>query len=199
MTVQRAVTESPNAETTSATKIYDDFHELPIDITGILETCQATVPVSTCKRKRKQSTYDGIIVKKRKHKCLFAGCNKTYIRSDHLTRHILTHSESAGFGKHFKCPEPNCPKSFNYSKSLRKHLQIHDPSKPLGCTVCGHAGLVCRFTLQKQLNNHMWMWHKDEWKRLKQTQLKPMVCCNKKFNTRQGYMRHLKKHLSECS
>src|SRR4051812_14443342 len=58
----------------------------------------------------------------RPHGCPVEGCNKTYIRADHLRRHLLIHSGS----KFFECGV--CEKSFFSKYQLKKHEVVHERS-----------------------------------------------------------------------
>lgn len=57
----------------------------------------------------------------KKFLCTFRGCNKVFSRSDHLSRHKLTHS-----GPTLECSYPGCKRLFTRSDIKRKHELIHN-------------------------------------------------------------------------
>ncbi|BES99262.1 Protein suppressor of hairy wing [Nesidiocoris tenuis] len=77
-------------------------------------------------------------------------CQKTFIRKEDLTRHMIIHS---GVRSH-KCPI--CSKSFAMKSSLKVHLLTHTKEPPRSCDECGRA-----FIRQDCLLRHMRNKHRD--------------------------------------
>lgn len=67
----------------------------------------------------------------RKYLCTV--CMKSFKRQDHLSGHLLTHSDK----KPFSCPVENCGKSYCDSRSLKRHLDQHE-------SVCTHSSRTAR-------------------------------------------------------
>lgn len=64
----------------------------------------------------------------KKYKCSFEGCNKAYLRSDHLKRHLISHSDNK---KPFSCSK--CIMRFSNKAHLKRHVDNkHSDNKPCG-------------------------------------------------------------------
>ncbi|KAL3456619.1 hypothetical protein BJX64DRAFT_270308 [Aspergillus heterothallicus] len=92
----------------------------------------------------------------RPFRCQIAGCNASYVRKEHLTRHQAKHAQSQSF----TCP--TCAKEFGRSDTLRRHIRhSHGESSPISriraCTNCRtlktrcDGGSPCRECLRRQI------------------------------------------------
>lgn len=54
--------------------------------------------------------------------CTYAGCGKSYGRSDQLKVHLAEHSGI----KPFACTVSGCDKTFSYSSGLKVHMRVHE-------------------------------------------------------------------------
>ncbi|KAL4977125.1 hypothetical protein BDW66DRAFT_159161 [Aspergillus desertorum] len=72
--------------------------------------------------------------------CHFSGCNRTYRRKEHLTRHARRHFHTISFA----CPF--CEKSFARNDTLRQHVRGHhkDKEKELSSSRSSRACSYCR-------------------------------------------------------
>lgn len=66
----------------------------------------------------------------RPYKCTFAGCDKSYRRSTHLSQHMRTHMPEKL--KDLTCPE--CNKAFATRQRLNVHMELHQRPTPYEVT-----------------------------------------------------------------
>ncbi|XP_058448437.1 zinc finger protein 569-like [Malaya genurostris] len=113
-------------------------------------------------------------------------CNKSFIRRQHLDRHMSIHIPDE---KKFKCTE--CNKAFNRKDNLRTHMKIHyrDPADAIPkqdflCTLCGRA-----FSKSSNLTVHM----------RRHTGERPYKCdiCDKGFPRSLDLQYHRRTHTGE--
>lgn len=143
--------------------------------------------------------------------CDVDGCDKRYVRQDHLSVHRMnSHAEP----RPFTCDEPHCKKgfhrqdylkrhietqhgenakdhvtceicekSFKSKKYLKSHLKSHENPKPLTCKFCNKV-----FSRRTDLNEHMTKDHQDE---------KPYLCseCGLRFVRNDYLVIHMRRHL----
>ena len=64
---------------------------------------------------------------KQPHKSTYSQCNKSFRQSQHLTRHLITHTGE----KSHNCAQ--CSKSFTNAGTLKRHLLTHSGEKAHNC------------------------------------------------------------------
>ena len=83
-------------------------------------------------------TNQWIIVDKsqeRPYKCGYSGCDKSYLRRNHLIGHFVKHTCTSNF----KCTYPECVGNeyFRDCGKLKRHIAIkHTRQKPFQCEIC---------------------------------------------------------------
>lgn len=112
--------------------------------------------------------------------CTYEGCNKTYSRREHLTKHIkqhegieperpyycldcgktftrkehlLRHKRSHTGETPFTCPGLDCSKTFGRKEHLKRHMRVHTGEHPYPCSECGRS-FGRRERLLKHLTTH---------------------------------------------
>ncbi|SCP02545.1 zinc finger transcription factor, putative [Plasmodium malariae] len=141
----------------------------------------------------------------RPYKCEL--CIKTYKRSDHLKKHILTHKDNKEKVKynclicqlsfdtpkelrthkirHYTCPYENCSYSYSTISKMKYHLNKHKCNLFYSCPACEKKFLIYKEFIQHKRNCFK----------------KKYVClqCNKIYLHINGYNKHVKKvHLNIC-
>ena len=122
--------------------------------------------------KRKKCTRTG----KKPYQC--QSCDKTFLRSQYLTKHLRTHTSE----KPYKCEV--CGSSFSQSGSLRTHRRTHTGERPYKCEVCGSS-----FSQSGSLQAH----------RRTHTGERPYQCesCGKAFSQSNHLKKHRRTHTGE--
>ncbi|KAJ1977972.1 transcriptional repressor [Dimargaris verticillata] len=62
---------------------------------------------------------------KRKHKCTYEGCGRSFTTSGHLSRHHRVHTGE----KNFVCQFPGCNSRFSRQDNMMQHLRTHTNSR----------------------------------------------------------------------
>lgn len=93
---------------------------------------------------------------KRKYKCNFPNCGKSFKRSGHLKRHKIVHLPQKE-RKRYYCEYEGCKKNYSTKYDLAAHVrQVHE-----GVILykCDTKGCCRRFVKKESLENHKLMFH----------------------------------------
>ncbi|XP_050092368.1 zinc finger protein 436-like [Anopheles aquasalis] len=89
-----------------------------------------TQPVKRTKKESSDNTE-----RERNYRCSFEGCDKSYIRVNHLNAHKLLH-----IGAHpYRCPWEGCGATFARSFELSRHRRKHTGERKFVCHICQQA------------------------------------------------------------
>lgn len=115
----------------------------------------------------------------RRHKCSY--CPKSFTQSGQLKRHINSHLNI----RNYKCPEPDCDRTFVDPSSVTKHMVVHNKEdRKFQCSLCGS-----RFNRLGALRYHE--------KTHRQERNHSCDICKKSFLAKYDLTKHYRTHTGE--
>lgn len=90
------------------------------------------------------------------YNCTHPSCDKSFTRSDNLRRHLLSHATTTEQQLPFTCSLSKCAKSFSTKQRLNRHEDLHNRPTPFKCKICSES-----FAKKKVLSEHVTKAHED--------------------------------------
>lgn len=116
-------------------------------------------------------------------------CDRSFQRSNHLKRHILSHKDE----KPFDCKL--CDKTFKRSDHLKSHISIkHDNTKSFKCDICSWT-----FKSTSMVKYHKEKKHNIDFNNLSDEAKSELYCeiCKKSFCSNAYLLKHMEKHTNK--